>query len=313
MENQLLISMLGSSAMQKGREGAKEASATDSRGFRNCLEEATSDSQETETDLISAKESKEEIKERQKAEQADAQAQAKAAQAKLAQNPKAMSGKAFLYDMIYRNPDTLNMAEKQALKLDTAQKNARLNPNHKAGQNLNSTPTLAQAPGKEASQLKAQTFEALLTKEGKGKEDSSKLGTVEANQAASAANKGQGAENAASSSLKEAGQVERSQQTQQLTQAQKRQQVIDQIVTHMEIRNFANKDELQLRLNPEYLGELKIKLTQTKDGELSAQFITDSEETREVLTESRNQLREHIEGKGMRLRQIEVEMVDSLA
>ena len=304
MENQLLISMLGSSAMQKGREGAKEASATDSRGFSNCLEEATSDSQETETDLISAKESKEEIKERQKAEQADAQAQAKAAQAKLAQNPKAMSGKAFLYDMIYRNPDTLNMAEKQALKLDTAQKNARLNPNHKAGQNLNSTPTLAQAPGKEASQLKAQTFEALLTKEGKGKEDSSKLGTVEANQAASAANKGQGAENAASSSLKEAGQVERS---------QKRQQVIDQIVTHMEIRNFANKDELQLRLNPEYLGELKIKLTQTKDGELSAQFITDSEETREVLTESRNQLREHIEGKGMRLRQIEVEMVDSLA
>ena len=304
MENQLLISMLGSSAMQKGREGAKEASATDSRGFSNCLEEATSDSQETETDLISAKESKEEIKERQKAEQADAQAQAKAAQAKLAQNPKAMSGKAFLYDMIYRNPDTLNMAEKQALKLDTAQKNARLNPNHKAGQNLNSTPTLAQAPGKEASQLKAQTFEALLTKEGKGKEDSSKLGTVEANQAASAANKGQGAENAASSSLKEAGQVERSQQT---------QQVIDQIVTHMEIRNFANKDELQLRLNPEYLGELKIKLTQTKDGELSAQFITDSEETREVLTESRNQLREHIEGKGMRLRQIEVEMVDSLA
>ena len=198
MENQLLISMLGSSAMQKGREGAKEASATDSRGFSNCLEEATSDSQETETDLISAKESKEEIKERQKAEQADAQAQAKAAQAKLAQNPKAMSGKAFLYDMIYRNPDTLNMAEKQALKLDTAQKNARLNPNHKAGQNLNSTPTLAQAPGKEASQLKAQTFEALLTKEGKGKEDSSKLGTVEANQAASAANKGQGAENAAS-------------------------------------------------------------------------------------------------------------------
>ena len=80
----------------------------------------------------------------------------------------------------------------------------------------------------------------------------------------------------------------------------------------MEIQNFANRDELQLRLNPEYLGELKIKLTQDKDGELSAQFITNSEETREVLTESRSDLRDKIEGKGLRLKHIGIEYDENL-
>ena len=46
---------------------------------------------------------------------------------------------------------------------------------------------------------------------------------------------------------------------------------------------------------------------------MSAQFITDSEDTREVLQESRAELREHIEKKGMNLRSIDIEMVDHIA
>ena len=126
--------------------------------------------------------------------------------------------------------------------------------------------------------------------------------------------KGDKAEKADDSvALNSANKAEETHKTQRLTQTQKRQQVINQIVTHMEIRNFTSRDELTLRLNPEYLGELKIKINRGKDGELSAQFITDSEDTREVLQESRAELREHIEKKGMNLRSIDIEMVDHIA
>jgi flagellar hook-length control protein FliK len=81
----------------------------------------------------------------------------------------------------------------------------------------------------------------------------------------------------------------------------------------MELRNLASKDELFLKLNPEYLGELKIKITHNDKGEVSAQFITTSDETREVLNESRSELRKKVEEKGINLNRIEVDLVDELA
>ena len=142
---------------------------------------------------------------------------------------------------------------------------------------------------------------------GKVKEDSGKVqiqaNESETNQVGAAKSEGINTE----------AKTEEVNKTQQLSQTQKRQQVIDQIVTHMEIRNFADRDELQLRLNPEYLGDLKIKLTKGEDGELTAQFITTSEDTREVLTDSRAELRSHIEKKGLLLKRIEIEKVDDIA
>ena len=93
----------------------------------------------------------------------------------------------------------------------------------------------------------------------------------------------------------------------------KRKQVIDQIVTHMELRNFANRDEIQLKLNPEYLGDLKIQLTRGEGGEVSAKFVTTSDETREVLNDSKSELRKRVEEKGLRFGSIDVDFVEELA
>ncbi len=314
MENQLFVSMLGSSAVQQNRENKSDKVETNSSAFNSCLEAATSDKANTENDVIAKKETRKEAAERQKAEKAEAQAQAKADQAKMTQNPQSMGSKAFLYDMMYRNPDTLSMAEKQAMKLDEASKALKMQnaqPKENAGA-AKEAPAQANASNKEAVALTGQKFDELLGKTGK-KEEGKQL-TTEANQAASSAAKGDKAEKADSNvALNSANKAEEAHKTQRLTQTQKRQQVINQIVTHMEIRNFTSRDELTLRLNPEYLGELKIKINRGKDGELSAQFITDSEDTREVLQDSRAELREHIEKKGMNLRSIDIEMVDHIA
>ncbi len=314
MENQLFVSMLGSSAVQQNRDSKSDKVETNSSAFNSCLEAATSDKANTENDVIAKKETRKEAAERQKAEKAEAQAQAKADQAKMTQNPQSMGSKAFLYDMMYRNPDTLSMAEKQAMKLDEASKALKMQnaqPKENAGA-AKEAPAQAGASNKEATALAGQKFDELLGKTSK-KEEGKQL-TTEAGQAASGAAKGEKAEKADDSvALNSTNKAEETHKTQRLTQTQKRQQVINQIVTHMEIRNFTSRDELTLRLNPEYLGELKIKINRGKDGELSAQFITDSEDTREVLQESRAELREHIEKKGMNLRSIDIEMVDHIA
>lgn len=314
MENQLFVSMLGSSAVQQNRDSKSDKVETNSSAFNSCLEAATSDKANTENDVIAKKETRKEAAERQKAEKAEAQAQAKADQAKMTQNPQSMGSKAFLYDMMYRNPDTLSMAEKQAMKLDEASKALKMQnaqPKENAGA-AKEAPTQTNVSNKEAAALSGQKFDELLGKTSK-KEDGKQL-TTEASQAASSAAKGDKAEKADDSvALNSTNKAEETHKTQRLTQTQKRQQVINQIVTHMEIRNFTSRDELTLRLNPEYLGELKIKINRGKDGELSAQFITDSEDTREVLQESRAELREHIEKKGMNLRSIDIEMVDHIA
>ena len=61
-----------------------------------------------------------------------------------------------------------------------------------------------------------------------------------------------------------------------------------------------------------YLGELKIKLTRGESGELSAQFITTSDETKEVLQDSRSELRTRVEATGLRLGTISITKVDDL-
>ncbi|MBQ7502219.1 flagellar hook-length control protein FliK [bacterium] len=309
MENNMFISLLGAGNVKGSKEESK-SKETNSKAFNSCLETATAD-EAAENELISKKETAKEAAERYKEEKAQAKAQARADQFKMAQNPRAMGSKAFLYDMMYRNPDTLNIAEKQALKLDTAAKaDGTLQTQ---AQNASAPKAENQQPKDVSKQTNLQDFSAIADKaKAKGKEETGKTMNTEASQAASSGSKAEAAGDKVEALALNTAKTEESNKTQQLTQTQRRQQVIDQIVTHMEIQNFANRDELQLRLNPEYLGELKIKLTQDKDGELSAQFITNSEETREVLTESRSDLRDKIEGKGLRLKHIGIEFDENL-
>ena len=169
MENQLFVSMLGSSAIGQNRDSKSDKVETNSSAFNSCLEAATSDKANTENDVIAKKETRKEAAERQKAEKAEAQAQAKADQAKMTQNPQSMGSKAFLYDMMYRNPDTLSMAEKQAMKLDEASKALKMQnaqPKENAGA-AKEAPAQANASGKEVTALAGQKFDELLGKASK--------------------------------------------------------------------------------------------------------------------------------------------------
>lgn len=101
---------------------------------------------------------------------------------------------------------------------------------------------------------------------------------------------------------KEAGEAARQEQ---------RRQVLDQILSHIEVRNVANQTEMNLRLNPEYLGEVKIQLVHDEGG-IRAKFQTTSKATRDILTETGAELMDGARDRGVRIGALDVELVDSI-
>lgn len=107
----------------------------------------------------------------------------------------------------------------------------------------------------------------------------------------------------ASGMPKEAGEAARQEQ---------RRMVMDQILTNIQVRNVANQTEMQLRLNPEYLGEVKITLVHDEEGGVKAKFSTTSKVTSQVLAESKAELMEQAADKGVRIGSMDVEFVEEL-
>lgn len=102
---------------------------------------------------------------------------------------------------------------------------------------------------------------------------------------------------------KEAGEAAR---------AEQRRQVMDQILAQIDVRNVANQTEMNLRLNPEYLGEVKITLVHDDEGGVKAMFKTTSKATREVLDENSAELIDQARGKGVRIGSMAVSLVDNI-
>jgi flagellar hook-length control protein FliK len=103
---------------------------------------------------------------------------------------------------------------------------------------------------------------------------------------------------------KEAGETAR---------AEQRRAVMDQLITKIQVRNVANQTEMQLRLNPEYLGEVKIKLLHDADGGVRANFETTSKLTSEILAENKDELMEQARNNGVRIGNMDVEFVEELS
>lgn len=91
----------------------------------------------------------------------------------------------------------------------------------------------------------------------------------------------------------------------------KREEVIKQIIQHAELRDVGNRTELSLKLNPEYLGEMKLKLI-LKGDEVTAEFNTVSPYVREAIEESHGELFEALASKGIKVAKIAVNLVDKV-
>lgn len=100
-------------------------------------------------------------------------------------------------------------------------------------------------------------------------------------------------------------------QAQEQARQERNREVMDQLISHLNIRTLNDKTELVMKLNPEFLGDLKLKLSYDED-KLNVQFETTSKEVREIIEESQEELSKLFAGKGLKLAGTKVTLVDEI-
>ena len=92
------------------------------------------------------------------------------------------------------------------------------------------------------------------------------------------------------------------------------QQIMDQVMQKMEINSEKTKSEVAIRLNPEYLGEVKLNMTVDKEkGTVSVDFKTTSRAARDTLKGNLKGLEEAFKAAGLKMEKFEVTLDDELA
>lgn len=93
----------------------------------------------------------------------------------------------------------------------------------------------------------------------------------------------------------------------------KREEVIKQIINQILIRNISAMDkEIVIKMNPEYLGQLKVVL-EVKNNEITAKFETTSKTVRDIIMESETELSKALKDQKLQLTSLSAEVVGRIA
>jgi len=234
----------------------------------------------------------------------------------------------YIYNIMYKNPDTLSLSEKQAFKL------VEQSGDKDVGVGLKEFSDMLKHKGLKMRDLSLRDFSKLISRKGRSqidayldkvandkrnglleqREEPEKLekdkGKVDEKQVAERSEK-PGARLENISQLNEALKADPTKQTEKTARQVKREEVIDQIIKHIEVRNIGEMTDLKIRLNPEYLGELKMNIT-FEDGRMTTRFETTSREVRQLLKDSLEELKGEMRKKGLKIDRADVKLVDSM-
>lgn len=95
--------------------------------------------------------------------------------------------------------------------------------------------------------------------------------------------------------------------------SQMEQQILKQVMDKMEINTEKAKSEVAIKLNPEYLGEVKLNMKVDKDkGTVTINFKTTSREARKALEGNLSILEDAFEKAGLKLEKYEVSLEEEL-
>lgn len=341
MDNNTLASLVGmrnarQAVPSRGRGQKRDATEDEGRLFSRFFEEETDKTEKkkkgkTEKALIEGKKEKKEGSNKLVTQKkAEVSAKTDELQRSLQKSVRNRLTKMnptlnYLYNLMYKNPDALSFAEKNALGLE---KNPELN----AG--FNELKKLLMDKGLKLSNLtlnhiaklaKCETrsqVTAFLDKLADEKQNSfnqdkdqsiqvekgkEKVATKQAIQRGDSLDKQLNTMAKLTHVMKDDQTAEAEKSSRQI----KREEVINQIIDHLEVKNIGKKTELTMKLNPEYLGELKMKITY-EDGRMVTKFETTSREVRKLLKDSMRELLNEFGKKGLKVDRTDVKLVESI-
>ena len=82
-------------------------------------------------------------------------------------------------------------------------------------------------------------------------------------------------------------------------------EIVEQLVKKAELLLKLNSSEMKIQLKPEYLGKMTIKVVMD-EGVLTARFITESHQVKQILESNLANLRQSLESQGIRVEKTEV-------
>lgn len=86
--------------------------------------------------------------------------------------------------------------------------------------------------------------------------------------------------------------------------------IVDQIVEQIKVKIGENKTSMELILTPEHLGKVNLMIT-SKDGVMTAQFLTETEVAKEALESQMQLLKQNFEEQGLKVNEVEVMVASS--
>jgi len=327
-----LVSLVSGSKTSEATRGKGAANEGDS--FAKVLEQQTGKSEkaaEKTRDVISEnkKEDKKGVDARQAAELADK------LRGRLNSKPGEMTGMAnYLYNIVLKSPESLSMAEKQSFKvgefsaesLDMKEFQKMLNDRGIKLSDM-SFSQIAQMTQHNNRGTVTAFLDDIMQKMKEGAFEKRHPAITPGFSAADfQRTKEEAREQAVEFKLAQESQAVRpdapgvpqaqsfneARQTQLAAERnEQRENVIKQIIDRMEIRSVGERTEMTLKLNPEYLGELRVQLS-TEGGKMSAQFETTSEEVRSLVEDGIHLLRDGFNRRGLTLDQVKATVVDAL-
>jgi flagellar hook-length control protein FliK len=93
-------------------------------------------------------------------------------------------------------------------------------------------------------------------------------------------------------------------------QVKEAQMISQQIVKSVHFRQGITNSEFSLTLEPDYLGQLRMKISSNNDT-VSAHIVTDTPYTKNILLENISMLKESLNNAGVKLDQIEITVEES--
>ncbi len=292
--------------MGSNQETKKKADQGNPEEFSGALEDAKDQEQAKK-----AEDKKEQAKQQVKKE--EQKTQQKVADRSTKNQKKTTNLQQYVQNLKTKDPAKLSVAEKQMLQVAEFSKEGNLSTSGAKALLASQGFPVEKLSEKQMEQLKDNLLSGLdkaaeksLKGEHGGRLEDNLLALMSQSQEQPIDDK-----QAFSNFLQDAGQSIREAAEQSADRALERKQVIDKILNHIEVRNLSQSTEMNLRLNPEYLGELKVQLVQGDKG-VEARFKTTSRVTREMLEETQDELREKIGNKGIALSGLQVDLVDEL-
>lgn len=291
MDNNILVSLVNTLKQTKEKVSSRTSEA-DGELFTQILSEKSKEKGEKTESMITGQEKTEKEKARDEAVKLRGKTFPKQAELSPLLN--------YLYNLVLKNPDALSLGEKSALGLDAEGHGVGIQEFQKmlSQRNLN----LRELSFSQLAQLTQRStrgqINAFLDEIVRLKKDGAPEATI---RGIEVAKKGEVeiAAKAAGAAVPEETAV-------------KREEVIQQIIQHLELKNIADRSELSIRLNPAFLGELKLNIV--KDGgKLSIRFQTTSRKVRSIIQESIEELSGALQSKGITVSNIGVNLVEEMA